>query len=159
MQRARQTERVINSYDSDEAPPLIAESSGQTLTPIAVSGSSLPDRDEDGSATVNISNFTITKIIDKRPSPFGFEYRCDLEPLWLSSNSGTPRRKQREYNFYLEHRMKPVVLSGYVIAQTVPQIWRGSLPLENVSRRACIKRRARLGPLFPGATHSALFLP
>jgi hypothetical protein len=85
-QRVRQTEPVINSYDSDEAPLSIAESSGQTLTSITVSGSSLPGRDEDGSVTVDISNVMTTKIIDKRPSSSGFEYRCELGPLWLSSD-------------------------------------------------------------------------
>lgn len=32
---------------------------------------------------VDISNFTAAKILDKRPSPFRFEYRCESEPLWL----------------------------------------------------------------------------
>jgi hypothetical protein len=32
---------------------------------------------------INISYFTIARILDKRLSPFGVEYRCELEPLWL----------------------------------------------------------------------------
>jgi hypothetical protein len=86
LQRAQQTESVINSYDSNEVPLSIANFPGQNLVLISVSGSSLPDRDEDGLVTVNVPNFTITKIIDKQPSPSRFKYRCDLGPLWLSSN-------------------------------------------------------------------------
>ena len=74
QQRVRQTEPVINSYDSDEAPLSIAKSSGQTLASIAVSASTLPDRDEDGWVAVDISNFMTAKIIDKWPSSSGFEY-------------------------------------------------------------------------------------
>jgi hypothetical protein len=36
---------------------------------------------EDDPVMVNISTFTTTKILDKRPSPRGVEYRCELEPL------------------------------------------------------------------------------
>ena len=36
---------------------------------------------EDDLVIVDISTFTITKILDKRPSPRGVEYRCELEPL------------------------------------------------------------------------------
>jgi len=34
--------------------------------------------------TVDISNFTATKILDERWSSPGVEYRCELEPLWLA---------------------------------------------------------------------------
>jgi hypothetical protein len=34
---------------------------------------------------INISCFTTAKILDKRSSPFGVEYRCELGPVWLSS--------------------------------------------------------------------------
>jgi hypothetical protein len=30
---------------------------------------------------INILIFTTTKILDKRSSPYGIEYRCELEPL------------------------------------------------------------------------------
>ncbi|OLE53157.1 MAG: hypothetical protein AUG51_14500 [Acidobacteria bacterium 13_1_20CM_3_53_8] len=83
-QRANQTKPVVNSSDSDKPPLSVAESAGQTLAPTTVSGSSLPDLDKDGPVTVDISNFTATKILDKRPSPSGVEYRCELAPLWLS---------------------------------------------------------------------------
>jgi hypothetical protein len=32
---------------------------------------------------IDISYFTITKILDKQSSPFKVKYRCELEPLWL----------------------------------------------------------------------------
>ena len=35
---------------------------------------------------VDISTFTTTKILDKRSSPCGVEYRCELEPLWLPAD-------------------------------------------------------------------------
>jgi hypothetical protein len=67
LQTPGQTEPVVNSYVSGEASLSIAHSSGQTLVPITVSGSSLPNRDEAGPVTVDISTFTIMKIIDKWP--------------------------------------------------------------------------------------------
>jgi hypothetical protein len=36
---------------------------------------------------VNISNFTTVKILDERPNPSGVKYRCELEPLWLATDS------------------------------------------------------------------------
>jgi hypothetical protein len=36
--------------------------------------------------TVDISNFTATKILDERSSSSGVEYRCELEPLWLAAD-------------------------------------------------------------------------
>ena len=35
---------------------------------------------------VDISNFTAAKIFDKRPSPFRFKYRRELESLWLTAD-------------------------------------------------------------------------
>jgi hypothetical protein len=32
---------------------------------------------------VGTYNFTTARILDKRSSPFGVEYRCELELLWL----------------------------------------------------------------------------
>jgi hypothetical protein len=71
LQRANQTELIVNTYNSDEAPLSIAESSGQILAPTTVSASSLPDLGDDGPVVVDISNFTAAKILNKRPSPFG----------------------------------------------------------------------------------------
>lgn len=33
----------------------------------------------------DISNFTTTKILGKRPSPSGVDYWCELDLLWLLS--------------------------------------------------------------------------
>jgi hypothetical protein len=81
LQRVNQTELIINT--SDGAPLSIAEPSGQILAPTTVLASSLPDLGDDGPVVVDISNFLAAKILDKRPSPFRFEYRCESEPLWL----------------------------------------------------------------------------
>ena len=35
---------------------------------------------------VGSSNFTAAKILDKRPSPSGVEYRCELKPLWFTAD-------------------------------------------------------------------------
>ena len=41
---------------------------------------------ENDPVMVDISTFTTTKILDKRSSPYGVEYRCELEPLWLAAD-------------------------------------------------------------------------
>jgi hypothetical protein len=40
-------------------------------------------RGENDPVMVDISNFTTVKILNKRSSPFGVEYECELGPLWL----------------------------------------------------------------------------
>ena len=85
LQGAGRTAPVINTPVFDEAPLSTAESSGQTLASVTVSASSLPDIGEDDPVMIDISCFTTAKILDKRSSPFGVEYRCELEPVWLSS--------------------------------------------------------------------------
>jgi hypothetical protein len=84
LQRADQTDPVVDTDDSDGAHLSIDESSGQILAPITVSALSSPDIGEGGPVMVNISNFTTEKILGKRLSPFGVEYRCELGPVWLS---------------------------------------------------------------------------
>ena len=86
LQRANQTEPVVNTNVSDEPLLSIAESSRQTLALTTVSASSLPNLGEGGPVMVDISNFTAAKILDERPSPSGVEYRCELEPLWLAAD-------------------------------------------------------------------------
>jgi hypothetical protein len=85
LQRANQTEPIVNTNVSDEPPLSIAESSGQTLAPTTVSASSLPNLSESGPVMIDISKFTAAKIPDKRPSLSGVEHRCDFEPLWLAA--------------------------------------------------------------------------
>jgi len=86
LQRANQTEPVVNTNVSDEHPLSIAESSRQTLALTTVSASSLPDLGEGGPVVIDISNFTAAKILDEQPSPSGVEYRCEFEPRWLGAD-------------------------------------------------------------------------
>jgi hypothetical protein len=51
-----------------EARLSIAESSQQTLAPMTVSPSSLPNAGEDGLVMVDISKLTAAKTLDKRSS-------------------------------------------------------------------------------------------
>jgi hypothetical protein len=84
--RPRPRHHCVTTPSSTPMFPLsIAESSGHTLAPTTVSASSLPDLVEGGPVMVDISNFTAAKILDERPSPSGVEYRCELEPLWLTA--------------------------------------------------------------------------
>jgi hypothetical protein len=83
LQGAGQTAPIVDTPAFDEAPLSTAESSGQTLALITVSASSLPNLGEDDPAIIDISYFTTARILDKRSSPFGVEYTCELEPLWL----------------------------------------------------------------------------
>jgi hypothetical protein len=84
LQGAGRTMPVVNTSVFDEAPLSIAESSGQTLASVTVSSlPNLPDIGEDDPVMIDISYFTTARILDKRSSPFGVEYRCELEPLWL----------------------------------------------------------------------------
>lgn len=85
LQAAGRTASVINTSVFDEAPLSSAESSGQTLTSATVSASSLPNIGKNDLVVIDISCFTTAKILDKRSSPFGVEYRCELGPVWLSS--------------------------------------------------------------------------
>ena len=41
---------------------------------------------ENDPVMVDISAFTTTKILDKRSSPSGVEYRWEFEPLWLAAD-------------------------------------------------------------------------
>jgi len=81
LQRANQTEPVVNINVSDEPPLSIAESSGQTLSLTTVSASSLPDLGESGPVMVDISNFTAAKILD-----------ATAEPVWKSNTDASSSR-------------------------------------------------------------------
>ncbi len=69
LQRINQTEAVLKPYCSDESPIAVAESSGYTLTPATASASRLPDFSDDPLAMIDISSFTMLKIIDKKTRP------------------------------------------------------------------------------------------
>ena len=79
-QGAGQVASVVNISVFGEASLSIAECSPET------SASSLRKIGENDAVMVTISTFTITKILDKRPSPCRVENRCELEPLWLPAD-------------------------------------------------------------------------
>jgi hypothetical protein len=62
---------------------------------MAVSASSLSDVGEDGLVIVDISKLTTVKVLDKRSSASGVEYRCELEPLWLAADLAERARMGR----------------------------------------------------------------
>jgi hypothetical protein len=82
LQKIAQTGPVIDTRCFDEGP---ISASGQTLALPATSTSSLPDPDDKTLAMVDISNFTTTKVVDKRPGRSGVEYKCEFGPLWLAA--------------------------------------------------------------------------
>jgi hypothetical protein len=80
---------VVNISVFGEAPVSIAECSPETLVLLTVilSASNLRKIGENDPGMVDISNFTTTKILDKRSSPCEVEeYRCELEPFWLPAD-------------------------------------------------------------------------
>jgi hypothetical protein len=77
MQRVDQAESPFDMTCSPDGSHIsIAESSEQIIGP--GSASSLPDLGYKDLVMVYISNFTTTKIIDKRPGPSGIEYECEF---------------------------------------------------------------------------------
>jgi hypothetical protein len=86
LRRIDQTGPIIHSNDSDEAHLSITESSEQTLSPMTLSASSLLDVAEVGLAAVDILKLMTAKVLNKRSSSSGVEYKCELEPLWLAAD-------------------------------------------------------------------------
>jgi hypothetical protein len=70
-----------------ERPPWAQMStfSRQTLAPLITSDPSMPGPGDGTLAMADISNFTTTKIVDKRPGRSGVEYKCKFGPLWLAA--------------------------------------------------------------------------
>jgi len=64
----------------------VAESSEQTLAPLAASPSGFPEADKGALEIVDILMLTTAKIVDKQSSPSGVQYKCELEPLWLAAD-------------------------------------------------------------------------
>jgi hypothetical protein len=87
VQRVDQTESALDTHCSDESSISVAGTSRQTRGPAAALVSSFPDLDDQNLVMVDISNFTITKIVDKRPGPSGVEYKCEFQPLWWAAES------------------------------------------------------------------------
>ena len=75
----------LNEYDTGSVETENLQSTNQTEL-IAVSASSLSDAGEDGPAIINVSKLTTAKVLDKRSSSSGAEYKCEFEPLWLAAD-------------------------------------------------------------------------
>ena len=86
MQSTGQTEPIASTNGSSEVDLSIARSSKQTLTQMTVSASGLLDVGGDGLVIIDISKLKTEKIVDKRSSSCGVEYKCSLEPLWLTAD-------------------------------------------------------------------------
>ena len=97
LQDTDQTEPIASTNSSGEARLSIARFSEQALALMAVSASSLSGVGEDGLAIVDISKLTTVKVLDKRSSSSGVEYRCELEPLWLTTDLAERARMGRAH--------------------------------------------------------------
>jgi hypothetical protein len=73
--------RPRNEYDTGSVETDNLQSTDQT-----VSASGLSDAGEDGPAIIDVSKLTTMKVLDKRSSSSGVEYKCKLEPLWLAAD-------------------------------------------------------------------------
>jgi hypothetical protein len=107
LQSTDQTELIASINGSGETHLSIARSSEQTLALMTVSASSLSDAIDDSPAIVNVS-----KVLDKRSSSSGVEYKCDLEPLWLAAalaegaQMGRVRIRSYENGLIRDRRLK-----------------------------------------------------
>jgi hypothetical protein len=88
----QKTDPIASINSSSEAHLSIARFSEYTLALMAVSALSLSDVGEDGLVIVDISKLTTAKVLDKRSSSSGVEYKCELEPPWLAAD--LPERAQ-----------------------------------------------------------------
>jgi|ERR1700728_1064908 hypothetical protein len=86
LQSTGQAEPIASAYGSSETHLSIARPSEQTLALITVSASNLSDAGEDGPAIIDVSKLTTVKVLDKRSSSSGVEYKYELEPLWLAAD-------------------------------------------------------------------------
>src|SRR5207248_8059338 len=86
LQSTNQTKPITSTYGSGETHLSIARPSEQILALITVSASSLSDASEDGPAIIDVSKLTTVKVLDKRSSSSGVEYKCEFEPLWLATD-------------------------------------------------------------------------
>jgi hypothetical protein len=81
-----ETDNLQNTDQTDPIASTNVRFSEQTLALMTVSASSLPDVGEDGLAIVDISKLITVKVLDKRSSSSGVEYKCEFEPLWLAAD-------------------------------------------------------------------------
>src|SRR5207248_2695981 len=73
--------RPRNEYDTGSVETDQLQSTDQT-----VSASGLSDAGEDGPAIIDVSKLTTMKVLDKRSSSSGVEYKCEFEALWLAAD-------------------------------------------------------------------------
>src|SRR5271168_2906366 len=92
LQSTDQTEPIVSTYSSGETHLSIARPSEQILALITVSASNSSDAGEDGPARIDVSKLTTVKVLDKRSSLSGVEYKCEFEPQWLAAD--LPEREQ-----------------------------------------------------------------
>jgi hypothetical protein len=71
--------RPRNEYDTGSVETDNLQSTDQ-------SASSLPDAGKDAPAIIDVSKLATVKVIDKRSSSSGVEYKCEFEPLWLAAD-------------------------------------------------------------------------
>jgi hypothetical protein len=76
-------DRPHNEHDIGSVKTDKLQRPNQTVT---VSALGLPDLGEGDPIMINISYFTTAKILDKRWSPSGVEYKCQLDPPWLAAD-------------------------------------------------------------------------
>jgi hypothetical protein len=106
------TDSIINANDSERAHLEIAESSEQSLALTTASASCLSNVGKDNLATVDISKLTTVKVLDKRSSSLGVEYKCELAPLWLAADlveggrMGRVRIRSYENGLVRDRRLK-----------------------------------------------------
>jgi hypothetical protein len=86
QQGTNRTYSAFNTDCSDEFLNSLAESSGRTPASTTASALSSPTLVDGNRAIADMANITITKIIDKRIGSSGFQYKCELKPVWVPVN-------------------------------------------------------------------------
>jgi hypothetical protein len=99
--------RPRNEYDTGSVETDNLQSTDQT-----VSASGLSDAGEDGPAIIDVSKLTTMKVLDKRSSSSGVEYKCEFEALWLAADlaeraqMGRVRIRSYENGLVRDRRLK-----------------------------------------------------
>ena len=86
LQSMDQTESIASTYSSSETHLSTARHSEQIPALTTVSAPNLSDAGEDGPAIIDVSKLKTVKVLDKRSSSSGVEYKCEFEPLWLAAD-------------------------------------------------------------------------
>jgi hypothetical protein len=99
--------RPRNEYDTGSVETDNLQSTDQT-----VSASGLSDAGEDGPAIIDVSKLTTMKVLDKRSSLSGVEYKCEFAALWLAADlaeraqMGRVRIRSYENGLVRDRRLK-----------------------------------------------------